>query len=318
MRYRYKSYRCNECRLVVTIYSRKSKFGPTLQAFIVYLLIELRLSHQKAAEHESLFDLPLTKTNVTRIKSGIAESYMPTYRSILRELTNGAVVHADETKGVVSGSGHYVWVFANLTTVAYVYSESRESAILYDVLGGFSGVLVSDFYAAYNSVPCAQQKCLIHLMRDINEDFHRNPFDDELREIARRFGKLLRDIVGTIDTHGLKARHMDKHKRSAAGFIEDVVAMKCATEAAQALSKRIQKNRDKLFITFLDYDGVPWNNNNAEHAVRAFTRIRNTICTSTPKGHREYATLLSIQQTLRCRGMGFLEFMRSGKMEIDG
>ncbi len=235
MRYHYKSYRCNECRLEVTLYSRRSKFGPNLQAFIVYLLIELRLSHQKAAEHaSSLFDLPLTKTNVTRIKSSIAESYMPTYRSILRELANGAVVHADETKGVVSGSGHYIWVFANLTTVAYVYSESRESAILDDVLGGFRGVLVSDFYAAYDSVPCAQQKCLIHLMRDINEDLHKNPFDDELKEIARRFGKLLRDIVETIDTHGLKARHLGKHKRSATGFIEDVVAMKCATEAAQA------------------------------------------------------------------------------------
>ena len=37
-----------------------------------------------------------------------------------------------------------------------------------------------------------------------------------------------------------------------------------------------------------------------------------------PKAHREYATLLSIQQTLRYRGMSFLEFMRSGRMEIDG
>jgi hypothetical protein len=93
--------------------------------------------------------------------------------------------------------------------------------------------------------------------------------------------------------------------------------MKCATEAGLALKKRIEKNRDKLF-TFLDYDGVPWNNNNAEHAVRAFTRVRNVIFNSTPKGHREYATLLTIQQTLRCRGRGFLEFMRSGSTEIDG
>jgi hypothetical protein len=93
--------------------------------------------------------------------------------------------------------------------------------------------------------------------------------------------------------------------------------MKCATEASATLRKRVDKNRDRLF-TFLDYDGVPWNNNNAEHAVRAFTRLRNVIGTSTPKGHREYATLLSIQQTLHYRGLGFLDFLRSGKMEIDG
>jgi hypothetical protein len=35
--------------------------------------------------------------------------------------------------------------------------------------------------------------------------------------------------------------------------------------------QRFEKNRDKLF-TFLRYDGVPWNNNNAEHAIKAFAR----------------------------------------------
>ena len=53
----------------------------------------------------------------------MAEKYAPTYRGILRQIAEGGLVHADETKGVVKGSGHYVWVFANLTTVAYVYSE---------------------------------------------------------------------------------------------------------------------------------------------------------------------------------------------------
>jgi predicted RecB family nuclease len=318
VRYRYSRYRCSECRAEISTYSGRPHYGPNLRAFVVYLMIELRLSNQKAAEHASLlFDLPLDAHKAYHIKAVVAEKYLPMYRGILRQIAKGPLVHADETQGVVKGGGHYIWVFANMTTAAYVYAESRESAILDDVLDGFSGVLVSDFYAAYDSVPCSQQKCLIHLMRDINEDLHRNPFDDELKEIARRFGVLLRDIVETIDTYGLKARHLGKHRRPATGFIEDVVAMKCATEATLALKKRVEKNRDKLF-TFLDYDGVPWNNNNAEHAVRAFARLRNVIFNSTPKGHREYATLLTIQQTLRCRGMGFLEFMISGRMEIDG
>jgi len=317
VRYRYSMYRCSTCRMEMTVYARKSQFGAALRAFIVYLLIELRLSNQKAADHSSvLFDIPLTKIHSTMIKKAAAETYKPTYHSILQEIAKGSLVHADETKGVVMGGGHYVWVFANLTTVAYVYSESRESDILDEVLDGFNGVLVSDFYAAYDSVPCAQQKCLIHLMRDINEDLHKNPFDDELKEMARSFGALLREIVGTIDAYGLKARHLGKHNRSAARFIEQISAMRCSTEAGLSLQKRIEKNRDKLF-TFLNYDGVPWNNNNAEHAVKAFTRLRNVINTSTPKGTREFATLLSIQQTLRYRGLGFLDFLRSGRLEIE-
>ena len=39
------------------------------------------------------------------------------------------------------------------------------------------------------------------------------------------------------------------------------------------LSKAFRKNRDKLF-TFLAHDGVPWNNNNAEHAVKGFAYYR--------------------------------------------
>jgi hypothetical protein len=302
----------------MTIYSQDSQYGPNLRAFVIYLLIELRLSYQTVTEHVwSLFDIALPNSTAHDIKSNVADKCLPTYHGILRQLVSGSLIHADETKGVVKGGGHYVWVFTNLTAVAYVYAESRESAILDDVLNGFSGVLVSDFYTAYDSVPCAQQKCLIHLMRDVNEDLHKNPFDGDLKEIARRFGALLREIVETIDSHGLKMRHLGRHRKAAEGFIEHVVSMKCGSEVGRALTKRIEKNRDKLF-TFLNYDGVPWNNNNAEHAVRAFTRLRNAINTSTPKGTREYATLLSIQQTLRYRGMNFLEFMRSGRMVIDG
>ena len=41
IRYRYKAYRCCGCRLEITTYSRKAKFGIELLAFIVYLLIEI-------------------------------------------------------------------------------------------------------------------------------------------------------------------------------------------------------------------------------------------------------------------------------------
>ena len=65
---------------------------------------------------------------VSDIKSAMAKKYEPTYRQILEQIARGPLVHADETKGVVYGGGHYVWVFANLTSVAYVYSASREAS----------------------------------------------------------------------------------------------------------------------------------------------------------------------------------------------
>ena len=121
----------------MTPYSRNSKYGPNLRAFVVYLLIELRLSNKSAAEHvSSLFGVSLQKDIAHEIKSDMAEKYLPTYRGILRQIAKGALVHVDETKGVVKGGGHFVWVFTNMTTVAYVYAESREADILKEALDG--------------------------------------------------------------------------------------------------------------------------------------------------------------------------------------
>ena len=69
---------------------------------------------------------------------------------------------------------------------------------------------------------------------------------------------------------------------------------------------------------FLDYDSVPWNNNNAEHAIKAFAAVRKGIGgTSTEKGIQEYLILLSICETCKYKGVSFLGFLRSGEKDID-
>ena len=35
-----------------------------------------------------------------------------------------------------------------------------------------------DFYSAYDSLACPRQKCLIHLMRDLNDEVLDLPFDE--------------------------------------------------------------------------------------------------------------------------------------------
>ena len=188
---------------------------------------------------------------------------------------------------MIKGEAHYVWVFTNLEDVAYIYSESRDASTAREMLTAFKGVLVSDFYAGYDSVNCAQQKCLIHLLRDINQDVLNEPFNVELEELAHGFAGLLRPMVATVDRFGLKAYHLRRHKYAVNRFYRTLSRRDYKTEVATGYKKRFEKNRDKLF-TFLDHDGVPWNNNNAEHAIKAFARLRNAIgANGTPKGVRE-------------------------------
>lgn len=83
------------------------------------------------------------------------------------------------------------------------------------------------------------------------------------------------------------------------------------SETALKSKDRFEKNRNTLF-TFLKYDGVPWNNNNAEHAIKAFAVLRDVVAgSSTKKGTDEYLTLLSVCQTCKYSGLDFLNFLRS-------
>jgi hypothetical protein len=80
--------------------------------------------------------------------------------------------------------------------------------------------------------------------------------------------------------------------------------------------ERFERNRDTLF-TFLNHDGVPWNNNNAEHAVKASARLRDVIAgSSTETGLEEYLILLSVCQTCKYMGVDFLDFLRSGDKDV--
>ena len=80
------------------------------------------------------------------------------------------------------------------------------------MLREFKGVLVSDFYTAYDSINCPQQKCLIHFLRDLNDDLLKQPFNEELKELVRDFAALLKPMIETIDQYGLKAHFLRKHK----------------------------------------------------------------------------------------------------------
>jgi hypothetical protein len=262
-----------------------------------------------------LFGLPFSRGGVNHLKAAAAERYRATYDNIVRRLVGGKLIQADETKARVDGHEGYVWVFTSLQDVAFVYRPTREADFLHSFLRGFSGVLVSDFYSGYDSIQCAQQKCLIHLMRDMNDDLRKQPFNAEMRTMAEAFAELLRTIIATVDRFGLKKRYLQKHQATAQRFLDTVGKSDLQTDVALSYKSRFEKNSDTLF-TFLDQDGVPWNNNNAEHAIKAFARLRRTIGgTSTAKGVEEYLILMSISETCKAKGIDVLQFFLSDTQE---
>ena len=327
-----RSYKCQSCGQVfypeeylaiggVHRKGRRTRFGPGLHNWCVYNKVALGQSlGQIVGGLDNIFGLCFDRSIGERAMERASVQYRDTYLAICERLRTGQLVHADETwvsiTGRHGGKG-YIWAFANMENAVYKFSLTRDGTTPKAMLGTFTGVLVSDFYAAYDSLTCLQQKCLIHLIRDMNKDVFKYPFDEEYKRIVHSFGVLLRAIVETIDQYGLTRRHLHKHQDDVNNFYREVIGVEYRSEIARRYQKRFASWRDNLFV-FLDRDGIPWNNNNGENAVKTFVLRRKLIGAFAEDRIEGYLILLSIFQTLRYRGISFLSFFNLARQTLIG
>lgn len=313
-------HQCLRCEraFIPERYERLDKHFHGLKAWAMFQHIDHQVSLGKLqCLADEFFGIRLSRSEIHAFKAVTAWHYRSTYDSLLQKILAGNLMHADETEVKLKKSKGYVWVFTNLEEVVYMYRPNREADFLKVLLKDFRGVLLSDFYAAYDSFACPQQKCLIHLMRDMNQDLLNNPYDQELVAITSQFGAALRSIIATVDKHGLKQRYLERHNRDIVRLFQRIRDTTFRSAVAEALRERLLKYQTTLF-TFIHHDGVPWNNNNAENAIKKFAYYREgTVGTMTEAGLNDYLVLLSICQSCRYKEVSFFKFLRSRDIDLD-
>ena len=316
------TYRCPKCEHLFKSKGKsriRRKYGHALMSWCVYSNVACGVNMLRVEKSlEDVCDLTFPESEGYRSKRYITDLYQSLYSEILRSILASPVIHIDETSVRLHKQQGYVWVMTSLDKVYYFYKPSREGSFLPEMLGGFSGVLISDFFTAYDSLKCKQQKCLVHLLRDIDDDLLKNPLDVEFKTMAHQFGALLRAIIETIDNCGLKARYLRKHKRPIDGFLDSVASTEFSSLLANKYRRRFQKSGDKMF-TFLNNDGVPWNNNNAEHAIKRFAKYRrNTDGYFTERSLQEYLVVATVFETCEFNNMNVLKFLLSKETTLEG
>jgi predicted RecB family nuclease len=295
----------------------RHQFGHSFQAWTIYQRIILRLPYRIITQvTEHLFGVGLSMGTVVRFLKYQADYYAATESAILDAIRKSDFVHVDETRINIQGLDHYVWVFTNGSHVAFRMTETREADIVREVLAGYQGVLVSDFYPGYDSVPCRQQKCLVHLIRDLNDDLWKAPFDREFEAFVLEIRTLLVPILETVDRYGLKTWHLRKFEKVIERFYDrHITGTEYASELVVKYQKRFQRYRESLF-TFLGQDGIPWNNNMAERAIRQLAVQRKISGTFFKRVAPQYLLLLAISQTCRFQGKSFLKFLLSKTKDV--
>jgi hypothetical protein len=318
----FKGY-CIQCAQIysppdIRKYGRTQVYGHGFKAWVTHQRVALRLPYLSIAEAlEEYFGEKMNAGRIPEFIQNLGQYYTESEKIIVQKLLKSPSIHADETKISIQGVNQYVWVFTDGNYVIFKLTETREPTIVYELLKNYAGTLISDFYPGYDSAPCQQQKCWVHLIRNLNDDLLESPFDTELEIFAWEVKNLIVPIMNDIQKYGLKKRFLYKFKKDVDIFYKRAINDKqFKSDLAQKYQKLFIRYQDSLF-TFLEQDGIPWHNNTAERAIRHVAKQRAISISFHASVMKNYLVLLGIKQACRFQGKSFLKFLFSGETDLD-
>ena len=312
----YKSFcsLCNKYFIPPKIQKIKGKrLGHNYKAWIVYQRLFLRLPYNVIQLNlKELFSENVSQGTINNTIRDFSSFYTYTEKQNLKHILKSPFIHADETIVNVKGFNHYVWILTNGKQVIFRETETREIEMILELLKEFKGILISDFYPGYESLKCTHQKCWVHLIRDLNEDLYKNPYDTEYEKFIVELRNLIIPIFESIEKYGSKKRHFNKFRKSIDTFYNRVILGGIYnSEITLKYQIRLKRHWKSLF-TFIEFDNITWNNNMAERGLRHLA-VQRKISTYFDNGVKHYLLLLGIMQTCRFQNKSFLKFLISGK-----
>lgn len=311
-------YYCTECRknvsprLIDVI--PKCRFGIHLMLFVNYQRFVLHLPFNKIRKNlEKSFGIKTTDTTLYNTVRHVSNYYKEQFEEIKRHVRESEGVYTDETGWRIDGINRWLWTFATDRAVLFKIDRRRSSEVPKEVLGDeFDGVVVSDFYSAYNKLSYRKQKCFLHLLREtksLSENGSR-----EMKQFHRRVRKLVRDASKFKKNNPSR----DEIKKARTRFekrIDRIIQKNYSDHDCVRLAKRIRKHKDDL-LTFLEADSVEYHNNKAERALRSSVVMRKiTGGNRSRNGANIHEIMMSVIESCKYRSEDFLEegvkFMRN-------
>jgi hypothetical protein len=298
----------------------QGRIGVRVAALVSYLRTTLRLPvRQVQAYLTTLHQLRLSVGEIIELGHDVRHQLQRRADQLLVEVRAQAVVHQDETSWRENGANGYIWTTASEGPAAvrhYEYSPSRGHQVALRLIGvGFRGVLVSDFYAAYNLIPGRHQRCWVHLLRDLHElkDAHAARTDVVAWAVAVR--QIYDQAHAWLATHPMASaaergsQYVARYQQACALGQQYAFAK---GHPCWALAKRLLRHQAELF-QFVLQPGVPADNNLAERSLRPVVIMRKISGgTRSPEGTKTRLTLASLLATWQARGQNpFLECLNA-------
>ena len=330
----YHRYWCPVCkklvRNVVPWLPPNQEFGPFIACWISYhRILGLTLPKIRSSLYET-YGIQISDDTILKLEKWVAETLQDDYNNLKEEIVKANVVNADETGFRIGGENAWLWAFVNSLASLYLVAPTRGHAVPEEVLDGFDGVLGRDAWKPYDVITCSgHQLDLLHVNRwlERTEILHgvepRTILTSRPMKLKRRGrppGKFLNFVDGVrailkraIEYAETKPPpHIKERQKARKGFEDEMKALlekDWKDKDVVRISKELQKRLNMLF-TFVEVEGVPWHNNDAERAIRKGVLVRKISGgRRTWKGAEIFQVLLSISETAKKNGENFIHLV---------
>ena len=288
----------------------RQRFGVNLVSLIVTLREEGRLPIRSIQQYlQTVHQLKLSVGAIVDTIHRVARQAQPVVAEMVDRIRGSPVVHADETGWRQDGVNGYVWTFSTPTD-RYFLRRGRGKEVVDEALGdSFDGVLVSDFYAAYNHYPGLKQRCWVHLLRDIRDLEALYPDDAGLSCWARAVRQLYDEAKACVAAADRKASGYQQSVSPNQLALERRLLSLCHPFSNNEgmphakLCRRIERFIKELFV-FVSHPSVPSENNAAERSLRHLVISRKISGgTRSQQGSNTKMALASLFGAWRARGL---------------
>jgi transposase len=283
----------------------KARLGVNLLALIATLREQGRWRFETIQWYlETFHGLDLSVGALVGAVQQVAHQGQTAVERIQAQVRGASVVHADETGWRENGRNQDIWSFSTPTACFFQYGRRTKEMVDAALGPSFAGVLVTDFYAAYNHYHGEHQRCWVHLLRDIHDLKRQHPTDASVGRWASTIHRLYRTakrVTSPDSAERLRLRLRLRLERALLAVVEPFAKDQRAPQ--RVLSQRMVQFLKELFVFVADPQ-VPADNNAAERSVRHLVTARKISGgTRSAGGTAVKMALSTLFGTWRLRGL---------------
>ena len=301
---------------------RPTQYGNNFKSLIIYLNQYQLIPYDRTVEFvKDIFGHSFSQGTIYNIIKSAYNNLQATEEIIKEKITNSPVVHFDESGGYCNKVRDWFHVASTDVLSYFSFHEKRGSKAMNEmnILPGFKGKAVHDFYSSYFTFDVKHILCNAHLLREL-KFLHEEENQNWALDMEKLIIKIKHDVDRTTEkteNNSLSEYKQNKYNNCFDKIISEGLSLnpknkgqpgkrgRIAQSTARNLLERLKKWK-RSYLAFMTDFSIPFDNNQAERDIRMIKLQQKISGTFRSKKGADFF----------CRIRGYISTARKNDIEI--